>query len=260
VSHDPTNDDSEGHFLGWSLSLWGSTIDSSKVKQWTVPKLSNVFPPLHPDEAELHPVASASISDAATSTKVYTNPTAALPDNHTDHEGEAEHPAFPAKPISSAAATPTPSGDWVSDTKEFVSDQKYLLGVLAIMFVLLAVTGVCLQRKLAARRRRRQYAALPEGDSVAMRAVARRGPDVAREDGSDDEDADEETGLRPGLGFHSGFLDDDAASPRPSQHYKDDPDDVPKEGRTRERRQSASDDSESGSGSGESWGHASKEV
>jgi kexin len=219
-----------------------------------VPKLSNVFPPIHPDEAETHPVASASISNAATFTKVYTNPTAALPDNHTEHEGEAEHPAFPVKPIpsasasaSSSAASATSTVGWVSDTKAFVDDQKYLLGVVAIILVVVIVTGICFQRRLRARRQQARYAALGDGDSLPMRSLDAQGPTHH----ADDEDADEETGLRAGLGYHDEFLEDEA-SPRPSQQYKDEPEERPTHlAGTRDNRGSPSD------GSGGSWEHAS---
>jgi kexin len=250
VSHGPTSNKSKGHFLGWSMSLWGSSIDASVVKQWNIPKLANVFPPIHPDDAEVHPVASASISLAATSTKSYVHPTAMLPDNHTEHVGEAEHPAFPDTPLSSASPSPSAGSGWVSDTTAFVSDQKYLIGVLVVVFAVLAGVGVCLRRR-AIRRRHAQYAAVLDGENLPLRSInAHHDPQAA----GDDEDADEETGLRSGLGFHSEFLhDEDLNSPGPSPRYRDEPEGEPKGERRLEAR-SLSDDS----GSGESWEHASK--
>ena len=87
---------------------------------------------------------------------------------------------------------------------------------------------------------------------------------------SDDEDADEETGLRPGrmeerspnvgLTYHAGFLDDDAPSTAggpPTSRYKDEPDLPPREPLP-ERSHSPDRDSH-GSGSGDgSWEHASE--
>jgi kexin len=257
VSQEPTDNDSKGHFLGWSMTLWGGSIDATNIKQWNVPKLSNVFPPLHPDEAEVHPVASASISSAATSTKTYIAPTVMLPENHTEHEGEAEHPAFPI-PSSSSASAPsaTHGGGWMDETANFVSDQKYLIGAMIILFIVMIGAGILLQRKLAVQRRRAHYAAVPNSDRHAMRALnGQSGPHNAGDRVVNDEDADEETGLRAGLGYHSEFLHDDDVSPVATPRYRDEPEGRPEDERSREAR-SSSDGNDSGSGG--SWEHASK--
>jgi kexin len=114
----------------------------------------------------------------------------------------------------------------------------------------LAGIGVCLRRR-AIRRRHAQYAAVSDGENLPLRSInAQHDPQAA----GDDEDADEETGLRSGLGFHSEFLhDEDLNSPGPSPRYRDEPEGEPKGERRLEAR-SLSDDS----GSGESWEHASK--
>jgi len=133
--------------------------------------------------------------------------------------------------------------------------------------------GVFFWRRRAARRRRANYATLAN-DDLAMSSVSRdgRSPGGARAkelydafgEVSDDEDADEETGLRPRgpddgtpggrLAFHSGFLDDDdVASARPTPVYKDEPDPA------REEEGLRSPASVSGDGSGDgSWEHASQ--
>jgi kexin len=233
------------------MTMWGSSIDASKIKQWNVPKLSNVFPPLHPDLAEVHPVASASISSAATSTKLYIAPTVMLPENHTEHEGEAEHPAFPIP--SSSTLTPAPSathgGGWMDETTAFVSDQKYLIGAMAILFITLIGSGILLQRKLAARRRRAQYAVVPDGDQHPMQSLSgQAGPNATGDHVVDDEDADEETGLRAGLGYHSEFLHDDDVSPVATPRYRDEPEG---QSHAEHHRESSND-----SGSRGSWEHA----
>jgi kexin len=255
--NDQGEDGSSGAFLGWTMSLWGSTIEPSTAKQWSVllairplsfltlhrsvPKLATVFPPLHPDEAENHPVASASLADAATSTKTYTNPTVVLGDNHTHAEGEAHRPAFSSavsSSTSSATARPSSEGNWVSDTTAFVSDQKYLLAVVALLLVLVLIGGIVLQRKLAARRRRAQYASVAAEENVPLRsldtrlrsAVSAPRDASAPEHMEDEDDADEETklhGSERGPGYHSGFLDDEEMSPAaqtgPPSFYKDEP-------------------------------------
>lgn len=118
-------------------------------------------------------------------------------------------------------------------------------------------------------RRRQNYTSLPAGDEMGMSSIgaSRSGPRskelyAAFDEVSDDEDADEETGLRRGadstpvgLGYHSGFLDDDdpASAGGPPTRYKDEPEPHEKE---HERTQSPG--SGDGSGSGD-WEHASQE-
>jgi kexin len=243
-----------GAFLGWSLALWGSTIDPSKVRQFSVSKLDNVFPPLSPEEAENHPVASSSIAQAATSTKEYAHPTSALPDNHGIAEGEAHQPAFGSALVSGSASisvassgtapasthtgimNPTADEGWFPDMQNLSSDKRWLGIAAGVALIFLASAGVFFwRRRAAARRHRAQYAAIA-GDSSGL-PMGQRGAGAGRGTGTgtkelydafgevsddDDEDADEETGLRPKrdlgplgaheVGYHSGFLDDDEAN------------------------------------------------
>ena len=43
---DQNKEDESGKFLGWTMTLWGSVVDASKVKQWEVPLIDNTLPPL----------------------------------------------------------------------------------------------------------------------------------------------------------------------------------------------------------------------
>jgi kexin len=269
-----------GDFLGWTLSLWGSSVDPAKAKAFVVPKLDSVFPPLHPDEAENHPVASKSIAEAATSAKTKNKPTAALPTDHGLAEGEAHKPAFPGASASAtsasapASATPTalePTADegWFPDMASLSGDRRWLGVALALVLLFLAGAGAFFWRRRIAARRRVQYAALggAGGDDLPMRA---RGGTKELYDAfgavsDDDEDADEETGLRPraggsggplgaqhDVGYHSGFLDDDEPA-SPGRAYRDDePAEHAVEGLAPHGRGG------SGSGSDGSWEHASQ--
>jgi kexin len=241
-----------GSFLGWSLSLWGSAIDGSQAKQFVVPKLDAVFPPMHPDEADTHPAASSSIADAATSTRTKPKPTAALPSDHGSAEGEADRPAFssaPAASASSASASATPSAmeptadeGWFADMDTLASNKRWFGGAAALVLLFLVGAGAFFwRRRRAVARRRAQYASLGAGgagDELPMRA---RGGTKELYDAfgtvsdDDDDDADEETGLRAGgsrrpggplgahaVGYHSGFLDDEEPV-SPSGGYRDEP-------------------------------------
>jgi len=124
--------------------------------------------------------------------------------------------------------------------------------------------GIFFWRRAA--RRRANYTSLPVGDEVAMSSlpVGTRGGQRTKElydafgEVSDDEDADEQTRLRPdpSPAFHSGFLDDDPSTAGGvTPRYRDEPDESKAEAEHVKER-STSPGSGSGSADG-SWEHAS---
>jgi len=268
----------KGHFLGWQLSLFGSTIDASITREYELSLFEKVLPSI------LSPNMPPTVDKPSATTKTHSKPTGLLPGDHGEAEGEADKPAFDdghpaddaAKPSTTVAASgtmiPTADEGWFSDMSALVSNQKWVFGAagLVVMFGILA--GVFLCRRAARRRRAAEhYSALP-GDDVALGTIPRgsRAPrtkelyDAFGE--HEDDDADEHTGLRvgspggasAGLGFHEGFLDDeDPNTPRTAQTpaYRDEPDKeaAPRGGAT------SPGGSGSGSGSGDgSWEHASQ--
>jgi kexin len=193
-------------------------------------------------------------------TKSHPKPTANLPDDHGSRPGENDKPAFDAAEPSS---TPTPDEGWFPDMASLLNNKKWFFGVVAVVLLFCIGAGAYFWRRRILRRRRAQYSALG-GDDMAMRHIpGEGGTPRTRElydafgEVSDDEDADEETGLRGGrpqdrspggLGFHQGFLDDDDPPSAPHDGgYKDEPDPVEVE----EKRENA--DSPDGS-----WEHASQ--
>jgi kexin len=206
----------------------------------------------------------------SSTTKVHSKPTDHLPGNHGEAEGEADKPAFDddaTRPTASGTMIPTADEGWFSDMSSLVSNQKWVFGAAGVVLLFGIISGTFLFRR--ARRHGRaggQYSALP-GDDVALGAMARsagvgstpRTKELydAFGEHDEDEDVDENTGLRvgspggAGLGFHEGFLDDeDPHTPRtaPSPAYRDEP----------EPASSSPIGSESRSGSGDgSWVHAS---
>lgn len=265
------------------MTFWGSVVDPAQVKQYEVPILEGTLPPLFPSQ-------DTTIPDATASSKTIPKPTAHLPGDHGDSPGENDKPTFPisnsttngkpvddavSAPSSSAAVptstavpstTPTPDEGWFSDLSNLMTNQVWFFVALGAVVLFGAGAGLFLWRRSV--RRRQNYTSLPAGDEMALNTVGggRSGPRskelyAAFDEVSDDEDADEETSLRRGaestpvgLGYHSGFLDDDdpASAGGPPTRYKDEPE--PRE-KVPERSESPSG---SGSGSGD-WEHASQE-
>ncbi|KAK7693948.1 hypothetical protein QCA50_003522 [Cerrena zonata] len=280
---DQNKEDESGKFLGWTMSLWGSVVDASKAKPWDVPLIDDTLPPIPNPETPTAPTATS---------KTHAKPTSHLPGDHGESEGEAHKPAFPgsttstsigqAKPTDasdtlesapSGSSTPTPDEGWFAELGNLVSNQAWFFIALGAVALFGAGVGIFFWRRAV--RRRKNYSSLP-GDDMAMGSVGGRRGTRTKElydafgEASDDEDADEETGLRPGrmeerspnvgLTYHAGFLDDDTPSTAggpPTSRYKDEPDLPPREPHV-ERSHSPDRDSH-GSGSGDgSWEHASE--
>jgi kexin len=223
-----------------------------------------------------------SAEQPSTTSKAHPKPTDHLPGNHGEAEGEADKPAFDdgrpsgdsAKPSpgTTASGTMVPTADegWFSDMSTLVSNQKWVFGAAGIVILFGVVAGVFLCSRAARRRRGAgdQYSALP-GEDFALGTIPRSGRaprtkelyDAFGEHDDDEDDVDENTGLRAGspgggggLGFHEGFLDDeDPNTPRtaPTPAYRDEVE--------RKEAPSRGPPSPSGSGSGDgSWEHASQ--
>ncbi|KAF9013917.1 peptidase S8/S53 domain-containing protein [Cyathus striatus] len=277
VSDQNVPEENNGTFLGWNMMFWGSTINPSKVQKYEVPLVDDVLPP---KEAPPRPVIPS-----PTSTIQHTKPTALLPGDHGTAEGENSNPAFSSvSPASTASSSPaisaSPDSGWFSDMSNLVSNQKWFFAAIGMVAIFGIGVGIFFWRRRVARRRLAAYSSLPGGEPVGMSGLgagglaASSGPRTTRElydafgEVSDDEDADETTGLRGnppgrstgGLGFHSGFLDDEdlsTAGVTPAPGYRDEPNTARLQD---ERRHRIDDGSESPAGSGDgSWEHASRD-
>jgi kexin len=240
---DQAKDTEEGRFLGWTMTFWGSTIDASKAKKFEVPLVDTLLPP-HPNPP------TTTITPGAT-TKVHAKPTDVLPPGHGTAEGEKHKPAFPTsssqedatQPTTSPqpSSTPTPDEGWFSDMSHLVSDRKWFFGAAGAALLFGLGSATYFWRRRVARRARSDYTTIPAGDDVPMSTIGASGRprtrelyDAFGEVSDDDEDADEQTGLRgrhprspTGLGFHSGFLEDDDPATAPPTIYKDEPEPEP---------------------------------
>ncbi len=222
--------------------FWGPAIDPDKTRQYEVPNVDDILPP---KEAPMRPVIIS-----PTATKQHPKPTSHLPPDHGTKEGENSKPVF-GDPTSTPTSTatrlnPTPDEGWFSDMSSLISNQKWIFGGLA----LLVLFGVGVGLFFYLRKRRTMSAYDPLGtNEMSMSALAGHGPtggtgrsrelyDAFGEVSDDEDEADENTGLRrpqvpgrstEGLGFNSGFLDDEdpattgGVTPKPQQqHYRDD--------------------------------------
>ncbi|GLB34764.1 putative kex protein [Lyophyllum shimeji] len=270
VTDQHTPKKSNGTFLGWNMKFWGSTIDPSKARKYEVPLVENVLP-VHIDPPPL--------PSTPTTTKVLTKPTAHLPDDHGSAPGENTNPAFSSVGASGPTGTPNPTADvgWFPSLSNLVANQKWFFGAVGAVALFGIGMGVFFWRRRKARLA--NYSTLPAGDDLSMSALAtgrqsgvmtggnrptRELYDAFGEVSDDDDDNDENTALRgthpqdrvsTGLGFHSGFLDDDEPSTAggPTPVYRDEPE--PSDERKGSPSRAASPGSPSGSGG--SWEHAS---
>ena len=277
---DQQGKDESGHFLGWTMTFWGSVIDASKAKKFVLADPDTPFPPpIVPDEPIATTTTETQTSTSTSSTRKLPKPTENLPADHGDASGEKDTPAFstsdePSKATSSPAASesllPTPDEGWFPGMYNLVTNSKWVFGAIGAVAIFgIASAGYFLYRRRA--RRRGAYASLGD-DDLQMESRGTGGRTGTRElydafgEVSDDEDyADEETGLRRplaggGIGFHSGFLDDDdpqtARTPEPL--YRDDPDSA--RGGSRPAAGGRAHDGARSPGSGSadgSWEHAS---
>ncbi|KAI5117476.1 hypothetical protein M0805_007180 [Coniferiporia weirii] len=242
---DQSTEDHSGSFLGWAITLWGSVTDASKAKTFVLSDPDVPFPPPATSD-DTYPT-----SPTVTASKTHPKPTEHLPGDHGTAQGEADTPAFSSAqnddveatasalpPTASATETmePTPDEGWFPGMYNLVTNSKWVFGAIGAVVLFGVAGGVFfLWRRHSARRA--QYKSLA-GDDLVMGTVGRsRGGAAGTKElydafgeVSDDEYADEETGLRQPLaegtaGFHSGFLDDDEpASGSASQPvYRDEP-------------------------------------
>ncbi|TFK35484.1 peptidase S8/S53 domain-containing protein [Crucibulum laeve] len=185
----------EGYFLGWNMILWGTTIDSSKAKQYEVPLIEDVLPPME--------APSSLVVPAPTVTKEHGKPTDHLPSDHGTAEGENTKPAFSSRPTS-----PLPGQTWPAFTSDGFFNLKLLSFAIAAAVLSGVVAGVYFWRR---QRRLASYTSLSAVEDVSMGSVAHGGM-VSRAPGADEGRVSPPGRSTMGLGFHSGFLDDDEPS------------------------------------------------
>lgn len=245
------------------MIFWGTTIDPLKAKKYEVLTVDNILP--------VH--IEVPILASPTTSKVLTKPTAHLPDDHGTAPGEKTKPAFPsAQPGATSTATPSSTADegWFPSMSNLVSSQKWFFVVIGIV----ALFGIGMAVFFWRRRRARMasYSSLPPGEEMSLGALmtGHRSAGVAAPNRPtrelydafgevSDDDEDETTHLRDhvstGIGFNSGFLDDDEepsnSVAEATLRYRDE---EPGSSHTATKEESRT---ASPNGSGESWEHAS---
>lgn len=135
-----------GTFLGWSMQLWGSTIDASKAELWQVPGGAQEQ---DDDDEPADPTASptddptATESPATEPTNTYARPTVGLPDDHAEAPGEAHstfgEPGPTPTPIDSSSppsqVTDSPGDLPLEDDSDIFGDDAsgYLAGMSSLL-------------------------------------------------------------------------------------------------------------------------------
>jgi kexin len=220
------------------MVLWGSAIDASKAEKFWPPVVDDVLPP---SDVPPRPVLN---DPDLTATTVYSKPTDHLPADH----GSA------ISPNPTGKIDDSPSDAWYSHMATLVSAQKWFFAGLGFASIFLVAALVYFWRRRMSRKRLAEYTSLAandihmdpvgqtrvpnDGRPRTAAAVAAREYDDAFEEGSTETlAARSEAVVVPsaavGLGFHSGFLDDDEPSAALSPKYRDEPESaVPRSVRT----------------------------
>lgn len=249
-----------------------------KAIKYEVPVVDDVLPP--PEET-----SPAMLPTPTTSTRQHPKPTEHLPTDHGVATGENSKPAFIASTtLADTQASPTgsspplseaPDLGWFSDMSSLVTGQKWFFVALGAVSIFGVAVGIFFWRRRVAMRSG-NYTSLNNENDVGMTALGTSisgGPRTTRElydaFGEVSDDDDETTALRPqqarstgGLGFHSGFLDDDDPSTAAglTPQYRDEPEN--EDGQAHSKRQESTQEegtaSPTGSGDG-SWEHASRD-
>ncbi|KAK0484020.1 peptidase S8/S53 domain-containing protein [Armillaria novae-zelandiae] len=258
---DQGNPENNGTFLGWNMMFWGSAKDAALATPYELPTEVITFPPTEDPDADLPP----------TTTKIYDKPTVPPQSSPTSTTSES----------ASASSTPTVDEGWFNGLSNLVSHPKWFFGAIGAVavFGLGALIFLWRRRRVARAARNADYSTISGGEDLQMSTVGSTSqrPRTTKElydafgEVSDDEDADEETHLRggrplsEGIGFHSGFLDDEepesAGGSGLQQKYRDNPEDesrvdlTEKERKRSPERSASTSPSLSGDGS---WQHASE--
>ncbi|EJD00927.1 uncharacterized protein FOMMEDRAFT_110361 [Fomitiporia mediterranea MF3/22] len=204
---DQDREDESGNFIGWRLSLWGSAKDSDKAVPYAL-KISEELPIPFPPPEEAEPTPDAPHTTAVPSTtKSFPKPTAAISSVPGQEDVES----------TAGQATATSS----SDSSSMDNDTRFRIAILGFVFAGIFIAGgaILIIRRIRQNRRNAQRRAEEgEGEDVRMRLLdneAQRPLSLSAQDVStyDDEPGERERGREGvssgGIGFHSGFLDED---------------------------------------------------
>lgn len=220
---DQGREDQFGHFIGWSMSLWGSTVDPDKAKPYVLQWSEEApFPP--PEAMHSATLATPTITHPST-TNSYFKPIVTSTD-----AGISDEPS-PSAPSISIDSHPSSSGassdEWLTDGLGLVSERKWFFGAGGILMITIIGVVIFIWQRYRARRRTGRYAPVPDSDDLRMDSID-RGNEAGVFGRRDEESSDVRHGLlSAGAGIHSGFLEDDEAPPSPvtTPLYRDVPDD-----------------------------------
>lgn len=220
---DQNKPDHNGTFLGWNMALWGSAIDPAKAQKFLEPVIDNALPETNkPGQPVIHDSNGTSI--AAPSKPTSHTPTSTSTATETLSSG-----AF-GKPMQQDSA----SEAWYGHMTGLLAAQKWYFAALGAVIAFAIGTIVFFWRRRVARQRLANYTSFA-ADDINMDIVGQNTVMAGQGSGGAIYDAFAEPSLDDlpghnsidppsarGLGFHSGFLDDDEPSPGLPK-YQDEP-------------------------------------
>ena len=225
---DQDDEDENGHFIGWSLTLWGSVDDASKEKPYILTDTDEL--PFPPPEPEPSPEPT---TIAASTTKSYLKPTVISTTSSPTETTDSVHEDVVSTTQTDAASQSTDKtgqNDSISSDESTMNDEtRFYIGIVGYVAAVLMLAGALflIVRQIRRRRRNPEYSRVSETEDMHMRSIeitrVPSGSGSGRSRHADViYDADEEMALA-GSGehnvssdpveFHSGFLDDEEAGP-----------------------------------------------
>ncbi|KAF8511141.1 peptidase S8/S53 domain-containing protein [Hysterangium stoloniferum] len=246
---------STGTFLGWTMGFFGSSIDPAAAVPYTLNTVTaspgNPLPPPPPTPTDGN-------------TKTHAKPTAHLPGDHSEATGEAHKPTFGDSDTS--APSTTPDEGYFTGMSRLLKNSKWLIGAIGIV-ILFGIGAAIFFWRRHKRLSQDPYEPVDGDEYVPMMGRGERPSGGLNRDrgrtkelydafgeGSDDEGDEEAAMRRPldsgGIGYHSGFLEDE--DPNSAKPYKDEPD--------ADRGGNGQRTTSPGSNDDGSWEHASQQA
>ncbi|KAL5527160.1 hypothetical protein ACEPAG_5951 [Sanghuangporus baumii] len=212
---DQNDGDEHGSLIGWKLQFWGSAKDDSRAVPYALKSYEELPIPFPLPEDDEEPIPDVPHTTAEPSTTKFI-PKPTLFSSLSASENAVETSAAEASASPTLNSTPVSNGSNMSDkTRRKLAIAGLISGAVLICGAAFIIIRQIRNNRLESERRREEGEG--DGEEVHMRLLdSEAQPSVAM-----DERRNSEPIGSSHIGFHSGFLDDEAPEPAQSRRYSD---------------------------------------